>query len=313
MKITDIRNKDYVSIDNTLFLAVISDDHEQDMVKCWLRYLRTENGMKKLTTQEASRFMTLNYPEFLFHSTYADNELHGVPLNKIDKVYSARTFPQILKTNINLDNKQADALDIINLFIQQNVEKNNIGITGSLLINAQSEQSDIDLLIYGREHFFKTRDIIRQLMKNGLVHPLDKDDWRKAYQRRDCSLDFESYLFHEKRKFNKFKYHKTKVDISMIPDRKQQVNDRHSYKKSGLMTIKAIISGDQYAFDNPARYYLDHEQIQEVVVYTATYVGQAKKNEKIEASGVVEVAGEKRRLVVGTSREATAEYIKLIK
>ena len=37
-----------------------------------------------------------------------------------------------------------------------------------------------------------------------------------------------------------------------------------------------------------------------------------KKNERIEVSGILEVAGNKKRLVVGTSREAKQEYIKII-
>ena len=125
-------------------------------------------------------------------------------------------------------------------------------------------------------------------------------------------MDFETYCFHERRKFNKFKIGETKVDISMIPDRQEQVQSNEQYSKSGLVNIQSTVTNDQYAYDNPARYYLDHEQIQEVVVYTATYVGQAKKNERIEVSGILEVAGNKKRLVVGTSREAKQEYIKII-
>ncbi|MFT7235918.1 MAG: putative nucleotidyltransferase, partial [Methylophagaceae bacterium] len=57
------------------------------------------------------------------------------------------------------------------------------------------------------------------------------------------------------------------------------------------------------------------KEVTEILVYTNTYVGQAKTGEKIEVSGAVEcdIATGKCRLIVGSSREAVGEYIKVIK
>lgn len=312
MNTPDIRNKDYISVDNKLYLAVVSDELEQNRVLSWLRYIQTDSGLQKLDTQAAISYMQTYYPEYVFHSAVADNELHGIPIDSISNVLLARTLIAELKQINKPDKKQTDALKLINLLEQFDIDGRCLGITGSLLINAQTEQSDIDLLVYGRKQFFKLRACVKQLLYEKKFTPLDEYDWQQAYQRRDCSLDFESYCFHEQRKLNKFKMGDTKVDISMIPDRQEQVQTNVTYTKSGLINIQATIKDDQYAYDNPARYYLDHDQIQEVVVYTATYIGQAKKDEKIEVSGILEVAEDKQRLVVGTSREAKQEYIKLI-
>ena len=312
MNTPDIRNKDYISIDNKLYFAVVSDDIEQDKVLSWLRYVKTETGLQKLNTQEASTYIQTNYPELVFHSLLADNVLHGIPLKQIGYIFSSKNFLPILKHLPKPDKKQIDALTVIKLLEQCDIDSQYLGITGSLLINAQTDKSDIDLLVYGREQFFKVRACVKQLLNDKCFLPLDENDWRNTYQRRNCGVDFETYCFHERRKFNKFKIGETKVDISMIPDRQEQVQSNEQYSKSGLVNIQSTVTNDQYAYDNPARYYLDHEQIQEVVVYTATYVGQAKKNERIEVSGILEVAGNKKRLVVGTSREAKQEYIKII-
>ncbi|MFT5396355.1 MAG: putative nucleotidyltransferase, partial [Gammaproteobacteria bacterium] len=60
-------------------------------------------------------------------------------------------------------------------------------------------------------------------------------------------------------------------------------------------------------------YFTDHKTISEVVSYTATYVGQVQKGEKIEAAGYVEQGSDgKNRILVGTSREAAGEYIRLV-
>ena len=59
-------------------------------------------------------------------------------------------------------------------------------------------------------------------------------------------------------------------------------------KKKGKYKIVAIVINDTYAFDFPARYFIYHETIDEIVSYTATYVGQVRKGERIEAVGYIE-------------------------
>jgi predicted nucleotidyltransferase len=53
--------------------------------------------------------------------------------------------------------------------------------------------------------------------------------------------------------------------------------------------------------------------VNEVISYTATYAGQAVNGEQVKIQGQLEVsiAGHL-RIVVGTDREATHEYIKAI-
>ena len=137
--------------------------------------------------------------------------------------------------------------------------------------------------------------------------------WQDAYQRRDCSLSFEEYCKHEKRKFNKCLSGSSKVDINMIPASNEQIIEVGRFKKTGMEKIIANVIDDTFAYDFPARFYIDHENIEEVIVYTATYVGQAERGEKIEAAGYLEQdQNGKKRLVVGTSREATGEYIRVV-
>jgi predicted nucleotidyltransferase len=47
-----------------------------------------------------------------------------------------------------------------------------------------------------------------------------------------------------------------------------------------------------------------------VLSYTHTYAGQALVRERIEARGMVEMVGDMKRLVVGTTREPKGEWIR---
>ena len=77
------------------------------------------------------------------------------------------------------------------------------------------------------------------------------------------------------------------------------------------MCVRVI--DDKKAFHYPAEWLIDHEEIQAVVCFTATYTGQAVNGEWIEVAGLLEQTslGQK-RLVVGSNREAPGEYIKVV-
>ncbi|MHC8441662.1 MAG: hypothetical protein ACYYK0_05710 [Candidatus Eutrophobiaceae bacterium] len=80
------------------------------------------------------------------------------------------------------------------------------------------------------------------------------------------------------------------------------------------MKVRARLRDDWHAYDCPSRYDLDHDEIDSVVSYTATYTAQARKGELIDAQGQVErnKLGRK-RLVVGTSRAAHEEFIRVVR
>lgn len=308
-----IRPKDYISIDDRLFFAVVSDYQEDDRALSYLRYIKDEHGMQKLDTQQAKKLIKESYPELVFHSHYADIELHGIPLASITQILRPdQTVVRIMNMETP-DAKQQDAINIIRLLLDAGIQLEHMGITGSLMLDTHTDQSDIDLIIYGRDRFFKARQIIQKYLASGELESLNEAFWQDAYQRRDCTISFDEYQSHELRKFNKCVSGMSKVDISMIPEMVERFQENGPYKKIAQDKILAVVTEDVYAYDFPARYFIDHDTINEVVSYTATYTGQAQKGEKIEAAGYVEQGGDgKKRLLVGTSREAAGEYIRVV-
>ncbi len=308
-----IRPKDYISIDDKLFFAVVSEYQEEDRVLTWLRYIKDKNGMQKLDTEQSSKLINDSYPELLFHCHYADIKFHGIPLTLIKQVYRPdQTIVRLLNMK-SPDTKQQDAIKIIKLLIGAGIQEDYMGITGSLMLDTHNEQSDIDMIIYSRERFFKARQYIQQYLDSGELKLLNESLWQETYQRRGCSLSFEDYRSHELRKFNKCISGTSKVDLSMIPETYERFQENGPFKKTGKDKILSVVTEDTYAYDFPARYFIEHETINEVVSYTATYTGQAQKGEKIEAAGFVEQGSDgKNRLLVGTSREASGEYIRVL-
>ena len=308
-----VRPKDYIVAKQDLFFAVLSDYIEADHVLSFLRYKNNNDVLQKLQTDEAIEVIKNSHPEFLYHSQHADIELHGIPIDFIEQVYRPEETTSRLLSLPNPDPKQQDANNVIKQFIKRGVSPAALGITGSLMLDTHNQSSDIDIVVYGRDNFFKVRELIRQGIAAGEFGELDEIMWRDAWQRRACALDFEEYCKYEAKKYNKCLYGQSKVDISMIPAANEKVNDIGMYKKLGREKIIARVIDDTFAYDFPARFYTDHDNIKEVVVYTATYTGQATRGDKIEVSGYLEQNEYKStRLIVGTSREAKGEYIRVI-
>ena len=308
-----IRPKDFIGINNKLFFAVVNEYQEDNHALTFLRYMKDNAGIHKLTTKKAEKIIRDTYPEFQFDSSYADIVLHGIPINLIKEIYYPEQTVTRLLSMESPDNKQSDAIGIINTLLSVGFKKDYMGITGSIMLDMHNENSDVDIIIYGREQFLKIRKYIKNSLDKVGINSLTQAMWKDAYERRDCALSFNEFYSHEKRKFNKFIFGNSKIDISAIPKKGEKYKESGPYKKISKDKISSIVTNDTYAYDFPASYLINHNTIKEVVSYTATYTGQARKGEKIEAVGFVE---EDRngvyRLLVGTSREAKDEYIRVI-
>lgn len=309
----NISPKDYIYASG-FYAAVISAKIEENRVLTTVRYFQDESGgIKKLNTVDANTLLNRIKPDYLYHARDIDALVHGIPVSDIETVIRARNVVESLSQLDSLDDKQFDAIEAYQFLLQSGIDKGNIGLTGSLALGLQNKDSDIDLVIYGRENFNLVRQWIADAMHSGQINGLDDKLWQDAYERRDCELDYNSYVFHERRKFNKFSINTSKVDVSLVLSEKEQIPDTGPYKKMGQHTLRAKVVDDSQVFDLPARYHINDEAITEVVCYTVTYAGQAFFGEKIEASGIIEMdSNGDKRLVVGTSREGPGEYIKVV-
>jgi predicted nucleotidyltransferase len=248
----------------------------------------------------------------LHYSAVLDAHLHAVPLSRIVKHHRPKQRLQDLMQAKQHDAIESDLFQLCKLLQQGGLDLSQTGITGSVLIGAQQASSDIDLVCYSRAVFHQCRDITRELIKLQHLHELDEQDWQASYERRSCDLSYSDYVWHERRKYNKAVINGRKFDLNFINDTSNQ--DLTRYQKCESITLKCIITDDTQGFDYPAEFKIAHEQIDAIVCFTATYTGQALKGETVLVSGIVEQNQHGvKRIVVGSSREAHGEYIKVLR
>ncbi|MDD5580620.1 MAG: hypothetical protein PHY16_15240 [Methylobacter sp.] len=274
-------------------------------------FLDETPGWIKYQTEEANAFLKQNYPAYLHYSTALDAHLHAVDTNRIIRHYQPRQrLQQIMQANRH-DRIEQDVLRLGELYQQQGLDLSQAGITGSILIGAQQQNSDIDLVCYERNFFHACRAVTRKLINQGQLQELNHNDWRQSYERRSCALSFADYVWHEQRKYNKAMINGRKFDLNFIDS---LVNPKpQNYQKCGSITLQCRITDDTRAFDYPAEYQIEHEHISSIACFTATYTGQAVSGERVEVSGMLEQTAQgTKRIVVGSSREAPGEYIKVM-
>jgi len=337
--------KDFIETAEGLIFAVVEQGLEDGKVLCFLRYVLMSSGWNKVATEQANNLLQQQYPDYLHYSPILDAHLHAVDVDRIvkhhqpkhrlqqvmqsdrhdiarDGVYAASqsgTGAAIARDGVYAASLpgagaavvERDLFRLCELFEQHDLDLAQTGVTGSILIGVQNQASDIDLVCYGREVFHQCRAITRELIELGQLQTLNGRDWRQSYDRRSCDLSFDDYVWHEQRKCNKAVINGRKFDLSFIDDGASP--EAVNYRKCGAITLQCKVIDDFHAFDYPAEFKIDHQQIGSIVSFTATYIGQAIRGEMVEVSGVLEQSEQGvKRIVVGSSREAHGEYIKVI-
>ncbi|NOQ37039.1 MAG: hypothetical protein GQ569_14300 [Methylococcaceae bacterium] len=303
-------SKDYIETAEGLRFAVLKNGDELGKILCFLRYACFNGEWRKVTTAVANALLKEHHPQYLHYSKQLDAHLHAVEVTAISQHYQARLrLQQLLKQREN-DKPSADLITLCQLLAEKGLDFAKIGITGSLSVGMQKESSDIDLVFYDRDLFHHARKTIAWLIAEDKLQALGEQDWREAFERRGCDLSFEDYVWHELRKYNKALIHGRKFDISLC--QQDLESDRHYYKR-GKVTLKVKVTDDRYGFDYPAEFLIEHPEIRAIVCFTATYNGQAQAGEWVEVSGQLEISNEnEQQIVVGSTREAEGEYIKVI-
>lgn len=303
--------KDFVKTRRDLVFAVVADGLEGGKILCFLRYLYQDGRWQKMGTEQANAFLSEYFPEHLHYSALLDTHLHAVEQAGVAQHFQPQPVLQALLRTETTDPVINDLQNLCALLRANHLDLDHFGVTGSILVGMQNHGSDIDLVCYDRATFHQARHIIQALIAKDRCQALNDDDWLSAYRRRACDFALDDYIWHEQRKYNKAIFNQRKFDLSLsLP----ATADNRRFQKAGFARVRAEVIDDSLGFDYPAEFVIDHPEIASVVCFTATYIGQAKQGEQIETAGQLEIDQYgRRRLVVGSTREAIGEFIRVLR
>ena len=303
--------RDFIETRDGLIFAVVDNHLEQGRVLSVLRYRRQEGRAVKLSTNQANAWLEAHAPEMIYASARLAARLHGVPEICIVRHHRPRKRLAELLAEPAREGIEAKAHRCLAVFRDKGLPMDTVGVTGSLLIGAQHAASDLDFVIYDREAFSRARMIVREAIRSGDLDDLTPAAWSEAYERRGCELSFREYLWHERRKFNKGLCEGTKFDITLVTDEVHA--SMAASRKLGPIRLNAKVIDATHAYDFPARYRIARTDLDEVLSFSHTYAGQALAGEWVTIRGQLEEIREGgRRIIVGSTREAPGEFIKVL-
>lgn len=296
------RIRDFLETVDGWIFAVADYSHPEGL-RCLLRYIPDPGGARvafgtryrKMDFDESFQFLRTNKPEYI-------KDLHVVPEKDVRRIFLPSEGLKMVAQ------KDSRVRAIVETLEECGIPRDQMGITGSMLLGLQGPTSDIDFVVYG-PHWWKARDVIAEAKKgSGPIQDLDDATWKKIYNKRKPEVSFQEFVLHEKRKGNRGMVDGIYFDLLFTRDW-AQIKPNLSGKALGRKKVVGVVTEADFAFDSPAIYRLEGD-VEEIYCYSHTYAGQAVPGETVEACGVLEEVDEGKRLVVGTTREAKGEWIR---
>ncbi|ADE36735.1 nucleotidyltransferase domain-containing protein [Methanohalophilus mahii] len=298
------RLRDFVRTDEDCLFSVVDYFHPAG-VRGILRYAPDEAGNRfakgikysKYDFEDSFDYMRKHHPDWIA-------DVHIIPQERVSEILSPiDRLPEVVDSDERIKT-------IVKVLFDAGIPMSKQGVTGSILPGLQNEMSDIDFVVYGPA-WFKARDTIKRAKSlDSRIEAIDENMWQRIYRKRSPEISYDEFFLHELRKGNRGMVDGTYFDLLFTRDWDQIHQPLERGEDTEHIQIKATVTDATFAFDNPALYKIDHEEIDHILSYTHTYSGQALAGERIEARGVVEELGHKKRLVVGTSREPRGEWMR---
>ena len=308
--------------------------HPTDEIVAFIRYFPNEEGERKKgkTAYQkvyslSRRFVILKekFPQYLIHDHVFDETLCEVPVQDVKKHHRPSERLQEIRESDRPDALESRVLQLTDLLAERaNIQMENIGISGSLLVKLHKPSSDIDVIIYGSENCLNVRSTLADLFKdkNSPVRPYNEKGLRGLFDFRskDTLMSFESFVRIESNKMMQGKFLDTDYFVRFVKDW-NEVDEKYGdvqYKNMGHARIEATVIDDSQAIFTPCSYRIEDTvflegpefgPVTEVTSFRGRFCEQAKVGERIVARGKIEHVHDRRdssehyRLLVGNNYE----------
>jgi predicted nucleotidyltransferase len=294
--------------------------HPSDRIVAFPRYIPSAEGTrgtpgdlyrKVYNLAERFQYLQKNAPHLIVDDEVFGERLCEVPVNTVKEHYDPIAKLQDLRESKNLQPLQQKAVMLAEeLKEAAGIPWSSIGISGSVMVDLFTLQSDIDPLVYGERNCRRAYDALLSLVQKG------KSKF-KAYTReelaalfdfrsKDTVMSFEDFVRVESRKAFQGKYEGVDYFVRFVKDW-NEVHERYGdvcYEKVGYAKLSATVVDDSEALFTPCSYLIEKveimdgpagDSVEEIVSFRGRFCKQALKGERVKVQGKVERVTDKRR------------------
>ena len=303
----------YVETFEGLIFTVKGHLHPPQAVIAYLRYLPTPQGERQrggirytrvYKFEEQFNALKERYPQYIFYDEVFNEVVQGVPYRNIAKVYSPReAVARMVKQREELNPLERDALELIELLRDRtNVPSSSLGISGSILVQLTTENSDIDFVVYGSKNCFRVHGVLQELLEKqeAELARLSVEELKRLYGEREAKVSLEKFIEQEGRKVIQAKFKDREFFVRFIKD-PEEVEERYGdrrYKPMGRAEIVARVVDASDAIFTPCTYIVNEvrflegrsvEKLTEITSFRGRFCEQAYEGDLIAARGKLEM------------------------
>jgi len=335
------KDRDFIETTEGLLFCVVSYLHPPDRYTAYLKYSPAQEGRWQRGGQAYHRELayyhahqvsqTLDllqerYPAYVHYCPVRNMLFSMVPKDRVRTYYcpEERLAQLLLAPADPLEAEVARLTeDIRNI---TGIPLASLGVTGSILLNIHDPSfSDIDLIIYGREHVERLKAALAENSIPGVTSLGETfmRGWRQRITEQHALNDQEARWL-ASRRWNFVRYGQHRRYLSLHPTRSdaeiREAYGDHIYRDAGDIRLQAVVSDASESIYLPAIYGIEKVRIlegpdvavTEICSYEGLFSQVADAGQAVEARGKLEEVdgGSRHRLVIGSSRRTGVEYLK---
>lgn len=314
-----IFDKDMIISKEGIVFVVIGHNHYNDRAVVGMKYFPfrtgTNNSKRNILGEEMERFdirsdskkleqdiayFRNNYPQYLSRLNYFGTTFFSISEKNIKKIASTTEKIKDIKSADMIDELQRKAINLSeSLHFEANIPLEKIGVTSSLLLDYHSADSDIDMVIHGKENFRKAIEALKTADIEDIEWWNDKK-WIEYYRKHNLKLGISPEEFAwQQRKHDKGLFSGSEFSVFGIRDEINYItNNEENFMPIGKVTLKAKVTDSSESGFRPGYYDIKdvrviegknvYGKIKRIVNYDREYVLQANEGEDIAARGVLE-------------------------
>lgn len=297
-----------------------------------LNLWKDKEGLKEYINQ----FKTA-YPDYVYKSEVHDKErlFFSIPINQIERIYFPRRgLKELMKMpKESLDKHLLLVYQLIEFFKESGLTIEDMGVTYSTLLGNYFEVSDINIVVYGKENYWRLMEFL-ETSHHELLRWKTEEEWLRSYKERNRANIFQKEVFLEKMKRKKSEgFFGNSLFVIFCAENESELWFKwgeEKYSALGHVVVRGKVKENRDSVVRPGCYTLGSStiiegrnvEISKIVFYSRDYSQLAYPGETIEASGVLERVSPKKgeeyyRLVVGYldayfDERREKEYIKVI-
>ncbi|MEM0027344.1 MAG: hypothetical protein QXT53_06930 [Ignisphaera sp.] len=247
-------------------------------------------------------YLLNSYPRYIAHDSFFCRPVPTVPLSDIETVLNPlEKAEEILSYRAVEDDVIRSVREFI-LLANEVGGVRNIGISGSILADLHTRDSDIDIVVYGWRDSIKMYRFLQDVVNDKSLGfaKYSGDALRELYRERvsETPIPFEKFAEIESKRVLEGLFRGRKYFIRLVKEpEKDDMYSSYTCTKIGVATLKLRIEDDSDSIFTPCRYKVEVEEfiegtitnVEEVYSLRGRFNEIAKKGDIVLARGSVEL------------------------